>query len=305
MHDGREDEMSLSTTHSNAASSFSYAFVGCSMAAASESKIAVDALVSAAHKDSADAVARVIIALPSVSADDRTSIINASDSGGRTALHYAALHNDRNLIAVLYHHDADPNVRDGQGQTPLHLALMKKSGQTSSKSAGSNIAAADTLLTLYQQRINVFIADDFGRLPLHWAAQQGLTHILLRLTDSTHVNARTLSGDTPLHWAITENRSAETVSFLCDHNADLYALNSRQETPYALAQEASPLLKSIVDKFAAKQKSDETALAATTSESMVTPVRVAVSTSVNVRERADDTNPAPKKKKMTITLKKK
>ncbi|MDR0288701.1 MAG: ankyrin repeat domain-containing protein [Rickettsiales bacterium] len=48
--------------------------------------------------------------------------INAKDSQGRTALHYAACFNDTNMAELLLDARADINTKDDQGRTALHYA---------------------------------------------------------------------------------------------------------------------------------------------------------------------------------------
>jgi hypothetical protein len=49
--------------------------------------------------------------------------IEARDSAGRTALMLAVLNGRDAVVTVLLAHGADPNVTDGHGETPLHLAV--------------------------------------------------------------------------------------------------------------------------------------------------------------------------------------
>ena len=84
--------------------------------------------------------------------------MNERDSGGRSALHYAALHDLPSLLQWLLLHRAELNLQDGQGQTALHLALKDR-----------HVGAAKQLLQRPEQRVD--LRDQFDRLPLHWAAQ--------------------------------------------------------------------------------------------------------------------------------------
>lgn len=48
--------------------------------------------------------------------------VNSRDPGGRTALMLAIVHGQSGAVKALLSHGADPNIPDGQNQTPLHAA---------------------------------------------------------------------------------------------------------------------------------------------------------------------------------------
>jgi len=48
--------------------------------------------------------------------------VNLQDEKGKTALHYAASSKQPELIELLQKYGADPNIQDGDGHTPLHIA---------------------------------------------------------------------------------------------------------------------------------------------------------------------------------------
>ena len=53
------------------------------------------------------------------------ALVNAQDSSGRTALHWAVDREQQSLaLHLLAHHKASPNVQDEEGQTPLHYASV-------------------------------------------------------------------------------------------------------------------------------------------------------------------------------------
>ncbi|HEX4566089.1 MAG TPA: ankyrin repeat domain-containing protein, partial [Vicinamibacterales bacterium] len=80
----------------------------------------LEALLRAAGRGDADAVARILIEEPSL-LDQRGSI---GDSGLRTALHFGVHHEA--VVCVLLERGADPNVRDeGDHAYPIHFAAER------------------------------------------------------------------------------------------------------------------------------------------------------------------------------------
>lgn len=85
--------------------------------------------------------------------------LNTTDATGYTPLHHAVLGGHLNIVQTLLTFEADPNLRDPQGNTSLHLA----SGAT----ARLKIASA-----LVEKRANLNAENERGETPLHVA----LTH---------------------------------------------------------------------------------------------------------------------------------
>ena len=158
--------------------------------------------------------------------------VDARDSGGRSALHYAALYGLQALLRWLLQHDADVNLQDGQGQTPLHLALKDRHRE-----------AASLLLSSPLQRVS--LTDQFDRLPLHWAAQAGYDDLLPLCLTGVAVDSRTQGGDTALHWAVAERRLG-CVRVLISRGASATAVNARDESVEQLARGAGPELERLV-----------------------------------------------------------
>jgi ankyrin repeat protein len=88
-----------------------------------------------------------------------TTIINTRDYSTReTALHIVARRGDERYTLFLLQKGADPNIRDGKGNTPLMIAVS---------------AGADPVVqALIKHKANVNLANDSGETPLIRAVQQ-------------------------------------------------------------------------------------------------------------------------------------
>lgn len=96
--------------------------------------------------------------------------INSLDQKGRSAVHYAILINNPEIIELLVKHGANFNLKDSRGNTPLMLAIKNN----------------DTKLASYFMDlpdIDLNADDDDGNHPIMTAIQSGLTDIALQLID--------------------------------------------------------------------------------------------------------------------------
>ncbi len=82
------------------------------------------------------------------------------DDAGRVALHYAAIHAMPQMLIILLQRGCDPNIRDREGQTPLHHALKQPPAQ-----------AVPLLRALVAAGANPEAADASGETPLGQALQ--------------------------------------------------------------------------------------------------------------------------------------
>lgn len=128
--------------------------------------------------------------------------VDMRDARGRTLLHVAVLGVRDNLdrVSALLSAGADPNGRDGQGQTPLLLAL-------SFRNDGYDWQRTRLVQTLLTNRADPNLADARGDTPLHWVMQNCASNwdypardvVSLLLTNGAQPNARDRAGLTPLH----------------------------------------------------------------------------------------------------------
>ncbi|CAB0043607.1 unnamed protein product [Trichogramma brassicae] len=106
--------------------------------------------------------------------------INARDSRGRTALHYALYLGDEDVIELLLRRGADPNTPDNEGTTAMHCISRRR------------LPAGDLAKTLLKvcgeidRVVQIDFRDTRRRTPLEWAVanlQPQLVEILLKLDD--------------------------------------------------------------------------------------------------------------------------
>ncbi|CAF3428329.1 unnamed protein product [Rotaria socialis] len=98
--------------------------------------------------------------------------INAVDKHGRNALHYAIDFDNQRLVQLfLSSRTCDPNYKDYDQMTPLHLAIKRKSPEI-----------VDLLLSdQNEQQADPNIVNRFGQTPLHLAASVGYIDIIRSL----------------------------------------------------------------------------------------------------------------------------
>ncbi|MGL9717357.1 MAG: ankyrin repeat domain-containing protein [Wolbachia sp.] len=78
--------------------------------------------------------------------------VNAKDNQGETALHYAASSNNIDMVSLLLEAGANINARDGQGKTALHCAVISNN--------------TDIVNCLLQAGAKANIKDNGGKKPL-------------------------------------------------------------------------------------------------------------------------------------------
>jgi ankyrin repeat protein len=169
--------------------------------------------------------------------------LNAKDSYGFTAMHYAARFNRFKIMSLLIAEEADPEALTDEGLTPLHYAARYTPLSQNDKE--DDAAAPVTLRSNSRQimellvkicRVNVNVKDEYGSTPLHLACSRGnraAVEVLLAC-ETIDVNIPDVNLDTPLHDACLFG-DAFIVEKLLENEADCLLANSDKDLPIHIA----------------------------------------------------------------------
>jgi hypothetical protein len=136
--------------------------------------------------------------------------------------HFYALLCDAERIKKLLEEGTDPNIRDGDGNTPLHFAASR--------------GCAEVARLLLKHGADPNAQDKSGETPLHVAAYEGCVDVVrLLLEHGADPNIQNENGWTPLHWAASEG-CVDVVRHLLEHGADP-SIRRDGKTPLDLAKE--------------------------------------------------------------------
>jgi len=166
-------------------------------------------------------------------------LINARDSGGKTALHWAALYGQEKVMELLLAEKADVNSLDEDGFTPLHWAATFNQSNAAkvllANKADTNLKVPKygwTALRLTVIHGHMATAEallnggadpnlkDAENIPLlHQAVIRGKKEMVeLLLANKANVNAKDSDGETALDEA-EEEGNKEIIEFLRQHGA--------------------------------------------------------------------------------------
>jgi len=159
--------------------------------------------------------------------DPDIGVDDTDPEDGWTALHMACKTGHEEIAAILIERNADINVEDMKGWTPLHRVAGKSAGHT-------DIAE----LLLAQRGVKHSVNDEEDGTPLHLACQFGHGEIAALLTDAgAEVTIADARGWTPLHWASYNGKLACALAVLenATSQPDVDALDKQGQTPLHLA----------------------------------------------------------------------
>lgn len=179
--------------------------------------------------------------------------IDATDTIGLTALHYATFHNHRVMVNVLLAHGASPDVAGNEGWTPLHIAafyyhkaLTKTRLADINKPDKPRVSCTELdngpggrhsliFSALLKRSSRPDMQDNLGNTPLHLAAIDGYHTAVCQLLAVTG-EWDTFNHDdcTPLHLAAARGHS-DVINVLLEHGFQLDSKNNFGDTPLHLA----------------------------------------------------------------------
>ena len=154
-----------------------------------------------------------------------THDINWRDKDGFSALHYASLGGDGDLVLRLLDLKADANARNDDGNTCVHLATL------AGKLNAVRVLAEHGHAHLDDVQNNALFT------PIHMAAYAGHTALCKYLAEEQEVDVLCQTGEglTPLHLAVIQNND-ETVEYLANRFPQAIKMRANGgETPLHIA----------------------------------------------------------------------
>jgi ankyrin repeat protein len=151
-------------------------------------------------------------------------LVNARDSSGRAALHWAALYGQTKVMELLLADKADVNLLDADGFTPLHWATT------------FNKKDAVELLLANKADMNIKV-EKYGWTPLRLAVIHGhLAAAEALLNGGSDPNVKDNQNIPLLHQAVIRGKK-EMVELLLDKKADVNTKDADGETALDEAEE--------------------------------------------------------------------
>ncbi len=159
---------------------------------------------------------------------------NIRDKDGNTPLHQVVRRakdiKSKELISLLINAGADVNSRDEDGYTPLLKAIEDDVNFYPEE-------IAEYVRLLIEAGADVNAANDEGCTPLHKVWEKKSCQLLLEA--GANVNAIDGEGNTPFHKALWMENPPEIIIEICklliDAGADMYVENDNGDTPYDIA----------------------------------------------------------------------
>lgn len=143
--------------------------------------------------------------------------VNVRDIDGNTPLHIAAEFGYINIAKLLIANRAKINIKNNDNETPLHIAAEK--------------GHRNIVKLLLSRRANINVRDNNRNTPLHVAVfTQRIDIAKLLISQGADVNVRDRDGQTPLHCAASVDR-IDIVKLLISNKADVNARDKSGDIP--------------------------------------------------------------------------
>ncbi|CAB0039932.1 unnamed protein product [Trichogramma brassicae] len=142
--------------------------------------------------------------------------VNAQDNCGSTPLHLAFSRKRKNLMELLLRHDANPNLTDYRGYTPLNIIC------SSYQDIDDFVEIFFNICNDIGQRVQVDIENNFGLTALYYAlfhGQRNLAHLLMK--NGANPNSVNTYGSTLLH-IISQCHNDVSVKTLFEIRDDIH-----------------------------------------------------------------------------------
>ena len=140
-------------------------------------------------------------------------VAEAHNDDGQTALCYAIMYGNMELVSLLLNRGANIEAHDNKGQTALHMDREK-----------------EVVPLLLNRGANIKAHDNGGQTALHFAVIHGrIEAISLLLNRSANIEAHDNKGQTALHFAVMHG-PREAISLLLTRGAIIEALNNQGQT---------------------------------------------------------------------------
>ncbi|WKZ48702.1 MAG: ankyrin repeat domain-containing protein [Anaerolineales bacterium] len=171
-------------------------------------------------------------------------LVEYQDEIGSTPLHLAVENVSIEMVELLVSMGAKVEIIDGEGRTPLHVAIGKCL-ESYSIERDKFIQIATILL---QSGADVNSLDKSLLSSLHHAAILGDREIVTFLVkNGANINLRGAKGFTPLHWALCANietrdiqKHLDVIEALINFGADVTAKTQSGETPLVVSNRYNP-----------------------------------------------------------------
>ncbi|GFS91024.1 ANK_REP_REGION domain-containing protein [Nephila pilipes] len=152
--------------------------------------------------------------------------INCADKNNNTPLHFAVINERHSAIDVLLHFKADVSIRNSDGNSVVHLCVLKNDMQTLKK-----------ILQCEDLKIDIDAKNNLEETPLMSAVKvENLEIVRELLLVGASVRISGIRASTPLHAALKNSpTNMELVEELLWYNADVFDYDMDLLTPLHLA----------------------------------------------------------------------